>query len=102
MKMLTLTSYQGVVHNGTIRLREVRLPEGAQVIVVAAEPQPLSAEEQAQRLTTLPMNEWRKPFDDYRAIAEQHPAEVDIDAISDAELDALVHEVRAEMLSGQK
>ncbi|HZY41507.1 MAG TPA: hypothetical protein VFF59_05845 [Anaerolineae bacterium] len=96
--MPTLTSYQGVAHNGAIRLRDVRLPEGAQVIVVVAEPQSPSAEELAQRLTTLPMDEWRKPFDNYSVMAEQHPADVDIDTISDAELDAIVHEVRAEML----
>ncbi len=95
--MLTLTSYQGVVHNGEIRLRDVRLPEGAQVIVVVAEPQPLSVEEQTQRLQSMPLDEWRKPFDELAERAAGHPAEVDIDTISDAELDALVHEVRAEL-----
>jgi hypothetical protein len=62
----------------------------------------MSAEEQAQRLTALPMDEWRKPFDKYRVIADQHPAEADIDTLSDAELDAIVHEVRSEMLGKQK
>jgi hypothetical protein len=37
--MLNLTSYQGVVRDGVIRLRDIRLPEGTPVVVqVAATP----------------------------------------------------------------
>lgn len=99
--MLTLTSYQGVVHNGAIRLREARLPEGAQVIVVAAEPQPVSAEEQAQRLQSAPLAERQRRFDELAELADERQAEVDIDTISDAELNAIVHEVRAELSEKQ-
>lgn len=35
--MLTSTSYQGVVKDGVIRLRDVRLPEGTPVLVRIAE-----------------------------------------------------------------
>ncbi len=94
--MLTLASYQGVVQDGVIRLRDVRLPEGTKVVVVAVETQTLPVEEQVRRLQAMPPDEWRKPFDEYIEFADQHPAEVDIDTISDEELDAIVHEVRAE------
>ncbi|MBP7686939.1 MAG: hypothetical protein KA765_03490 [Thermoflexales bacterium] len=37
--MLIPTSYQGIVKDGVIRLRDVRLPEGTPVLVrIAAEP----------------------------------------------------------------
>ena len=97
--MLTLTSYEGVVQDGMIRLRDVRLPEGTKVLVVAVETKTLLVEEQVRRLQTIPLEEWRKPFDAYIEFADKHPAEVDIDTISDDELDAIVHEVRAEMLN---
>jgi hypothetical protein len=35
--MLTLTSYQGVVQGGVIRLHDIRLPEGTPVVVQVAE-----------------------------------------------------------------
>ena len=95
--MLTLTSYPGVVQNGAIRLREVRLPEGAQVIVVVAEPLPVSAEEQAQRLRSAPLAERQGRFDELAERADGRQAELDIDTLSDADLDAIVHEVRAEL-----
>ena len=94
--MLTLTSYPGVVQNGAIRLREVRLPEGAQVIVVVAEPPPVSVEEQAQRLQSAPLAERQGRFDELAERAAGRQAELDIDTLSDADLDAIVHEVRAE------
>ncbi len=99
--MLTLASYQGVVQDGVIRLRDARLPEGTPVLVVA-EAQTLPVEEQVRRLQAIPPDEWRKPFDELMARASQRQADVDIDTISDEELDALVHEVRAEMMSEKK
>ena len=100
--MLTLASYQGVVQDGVIRLREARLPEGTRVLVVAVEAKTLPIEEQIRRVQAIPSDEWRKPFDDYIAFADQHPAEVDIDTVSDEELDAIVHEVRTEMANDKK
>ncbi len=100
--MLTLASYSGVVQDGVIRLRDVRLPEGTPVLVVVAEAQTLPVEEQIRRLQAISPDEWRKPFDDYIAFADQHPAEVDIDTVSDEELDTIVHEVRAEMMGKKK
>ncbi len=100
--MLTLASYQGVVQDGVIRLRDARLPEGTLVLVVVAETQTLPVEEQVRRLQAIPPDEWRKPFDELMARASQRQADVDIDTISDEELDGLVHEVRAEMISEKK
>jgi hypothetical protein len=97
--MSALTSYQGEVHNGVVRLQNGKLREGAKVIIVAVEDQTLSVDEQLRRLESIPLNEWRRPFDEYVEFARQHPAEVDIDTISDEELDAIVHEVRAVMLA---
>ena len=99
--MLTLTSYPGVVYNGAIRLRDARLPEGAQVIVVVAEPPPLSAEEQVRRLQSVPLTERQRRFDALAERAAGRQPELDIDTISDAELDAIVHEVRAELAERQ-
>ena len=77
--MLTLTSYQGVVQNGVIRLRDVRLPEGAQVVVVVAETQTLSVDEQLQRLQARPLDDRQRRFDELADHVSQHQAEVDID-----------------------
>jgi hypothetical protein len=100
--MLSLTSYQGVVQNGVIRLRDVRLPEGTPVLVVIAEARTLPVEEQVRRLQAMPLEEYQRCFDTLAERAEQYQAEVDIDTVSDEELDAIVHEVRAEMLDQQK
>lgn len=95
--MLTLTSYQGVVQDGVIRLRDVRLPEGAAVLVVVAEAQTVPVEEQVRRLQTLPLEERQRRFDALAERAEQYQAEVDIDTVSDEELNEIIHEVRAEL-----
>jgi hypothetical protein len=97
--MSALISYRGEVHNGVIRLQNGKLPEGAKVLVVAVEGQTASVEEQVRRLEAIPLAEWRKPFDEYVEFARQHPAEADIDTVSDDELNEIVHEVRAEMLA---
>ena len=96
--MLTLASYQGVVQDGVIRLRDARLPEGTKVLVVAVESTLLPLDEQIRRLEAMSPEERSKAFDDFIAFADQHPAEVDIDTISDEELNAIVHEVRAERM----
>jgi hypothetical protein len=98
--MLSLTSYQGVVHNGVIRLRDVRLPEGAQVVVVVASALPV--EEQVSRLQAIPPAERQRRFDTLAERAEQYQAEVDVDTVSDEELDAIIHEARAEMSDEKK
>ena len=96
--MLTLTSFQGVVQNGVIRLRDVRLPEGTQVVVVAvAETQMVPIEEQLQRLQGRPLEDRQRGFDELAERVSQQQAEVDIDTISDEELGAIVHEARAEL-----
>jgi predicted DNA-binding antitoxin AbrB/MazE fold protein len=98
--MLSLTSYQGVVQNGVIRLRDVHLPEGAQVVVVVASTLPV--EEQVRRLQAVPLEERQQRFDTLAERAEQYQAEVEIDTVSDEELNAIVHEVRAEMMGEKK
>jgi hypothetical protein len=90
-----LTSYAGVVKKGQIHLGdEVNLPEGAQVIVVVAE-RPLSLEEQERYLHTLSAADWSRLFNEFMHFSSDPLTEVDIETISDAELVAIVHEVRA-------
>ena len=96
--MLTLASYQGVVENGVVRLKGATLPDGTKVLVVAVESRLAPVDEQVRRLRAIPDEEWRKPFDELVEFAQEHPAEVDIDTISDEELNAIVHEVRAEQM----
>jgi predicted DNA-binding antitoxin AbrB/MazE fold protein len=100
--MLTLNSYQGVVQNGVIRLRDIRLPEGTAVLVVVAEAQTSSVEEQVRRLQAVPLEERQRRFDMLAERAEQYQAEVDIDTVSDEELNAIIHEVRAETMGKQQ
>jgi hypothetical protein len=89
-----LTSYAGVVKGGRIHLRKgVKLPEGAQVVVVVAE-KPLSLEEQERYLNSLSLVEWHRLFDEFLQLSHAQSAEVDIESISDDELVTLVHEVR--------
>jgi hypothetical protein len=87
-----LASYHGIVRNGRIVLRNVQLPEGAEVIVVVHSQ--LLLEEQEKRLAALSDEEWSAPFDAYIELAKAFPAEVDIETIGDEELVALVHEAR--------
>ena len=53
-------------------------------------------EEQERRLATLSPEDWRRPFDEFEAIAAQEQPEEDINSISDEELVALVHQARQE------
>jgi hypothetical protein len=94
---IVLTAYHGVVEKeGIVRLRQApSLPAGTEVVVVVAQPVP-SLEEQERRLAALSPEEWRRPFDEFEAIAAQEKAEVNIASVSDEELVALVHEVRQE------
>jgi len=87
-----LASYHGVVRNGRIILRDIQLPEGAEVIVVVRSQLPL--EEQEKRLAALSDEEWSAPFDAYIELAKAFPAEIDIETLEDEELAALVHEAR--------
>jgi hypothetical protein len=87
-----LASYYGIVRNGRIVLRDIQLPEGAEVIVVVHSQLPL--EEQEERLASLSDEEWAAPFDAYIELAKAFPAQVDIETIEDEELAALVYEAR--------
>ena len=101
--MGSLTAYRGVVErNGLVRLRRSAeahlLPPGSEVLVIATQPQPvLDLDEQERRLTALSPEEWRRPFEEYEAIATRELADADIADISDDELVALIHEVRQEI-----
>jgi hypothetical protein len=95
--MSRLNSYQGVVEGGKVRLLNARLPDGVKVVVVAPEPLP-SIEEQSERLRSLSADEWRKPFAAIRQAWEKtESAELEGEALSDDDLNALVHEAREEI-----
>ena len=88
-----LTTYQGVVEEGKVKLFGPRPPDGTLVVVVAqAWP---SVEEQIARLRAIPDDEWRKSFDALRrAWDESEPAELEGEQLSTEELVKLVHEAR--------
>jgi hypothetical protein len=92
-----LTTYHGVLEEeGIVRLRQAPpLPAGTEVVVVVAQPV-LSLEEQERRLAALSSEEWRRPFEEFEAIAGQEEAEVDVASISDEELVALTRKARQE------
>ncbi len=84
-------AYAAVVEHGQIRA-PAGLPDGAQVYVLvpAAPPRP-----------TPGSPEWEQAFDEFEAYAKNHPAEANIDDMSDDEINAIVHEVRAERHAAQ-
>jgi hypothetical protein len=97
-----LASYHGVVENGKIRLQDAVLPEGTPVVVVVAESRYASVEDQLKRLSAMTVKERQAAFDAVAQAASQLPTpEVDVASVSDETLDALVHEVRADM-AGRK
>ncbi|NKQ34300.1 MAG: hypothetical protein HF973_01650 [Chloroflexi bacterium] len=95
-----LMTYRGIVRNGKIELEDALLPEGAKVVVVAQEKEP-SLEEQKKRLAAIPQAEWEARRDAYDQFLREHPADENIDTLSDEEIVALVHEVRAEYRAGK-
>ncbi len=101
--MGVLAAYRGVVEkNGLVRLRrsaEARLlPPGSEVLVIATQAQTVpDLEEQERRLAALSPEEWRRPFEEYEAIAAREFADTDVADISDDELVALIHEARQEI-----
>lgn len=88
-----LVTIRGVVRDGKVELPNSYWPDGTEVVVVAQQTF-LSLEEQIQRFNDMPLTEWQAQFDAYIKFADEHPAEEDIDSISDEELLAIVHEVR--------
>jgi hypothetical protein len=90
-----LLSYRGVVKDGKIEIKGVTLPDGAEVVVVT-QSLSLSVAEQKERLAALSDSAWREPFSDYVQALKENPAEADIAALSDADLNDLVHDARRE------
>jgi hypothetical protein len=84
-------AYAAVVEHGQIRA-PAGLPDGAQVYVlvpaVAPRPKPGTPE-------------WERAFDEFEAYVQSHPAEFNFDDLSDDEINAIVHEVRAERHAAQ-
>jgi hypothetical protein len=81
-----LTALQGVVESGRVRLFGETPPEGTPVVVVV----PDLAEVERRR----------RDFDEFVRLADQEPpTEENIASVSDEELVALVHEVRAERMA---
>jgi len=77
-------AYEAVVEQGLVRVPS-NIPDGAKVYIVVPKiqqpPEPGTAE-------------WRKPFEAFEAFIRKHPAPKNIDELSDAELNAIVHEAR--------
>lgn len=88
-----LVSYHGIVKNGKVEITNAHLPDGTEVVIVTQSPL-LSVEEQKKRLATLSEKEWRQPFEVYAQILKENAAEADIAALSDTELNDLLHEIK--------
>jgi hypothetical protein len=88
---MSLLSYKGLVANGQIRLKgNPRLPDGTRLVVVVTE-QPAWA---SRGLTEA---EWRKPFEEFIAVAQSAaPAPLEDQPLSDAEINASIHAARRE------
>jgi hypothetical protein len=90
-----LLSYRGVVKDGKVEIKDVALPDGTEVVVVT-QSLSLSVAEQKERLATLSTGMWQQPFSDYEQVLKENPAEADIAALSDTDLNDLVHDARRE------
>jgi hypothetical protein len=86
-----LVSYHGIVKNGKVELSDVELPDGIEVLVVT-QTMPPSVAEQKKRLVALSDSEWRQPFAEYAQILKENPPEDNLTALSESELNHLVHE----------
>ena len=87
-----LMSYQGIVEGGRVRLVDVILPEGAEVVVVSLTLPTVAS--QQQHLAALTDEEWRRPFSAL-ALTDEESVESDVSTISDEELNAIVHASRS-------
>ena len=102
-----LISYRGVVEGGKVRLQgSATLPEGTEVVVVAASIPLLSVEEQKKRLAQLAAekpDEWREPFDALlHAWDESQPTELEAQPLSDTELETLIQQAREEVYAERR
>ncbi|MBE2199011.1 MAG: hypothetical protein IAE79_10405 [Anaerolinea sp.] len=88
-----LVTYHGIVRRGKVEIAADNIPDGTRVVVVMQ--QTVSTiEEQQKRLAAMSQQEWEAPFKAYARLTAEYPAEVDIETISDEELNAIIHEVR--------
>jgi hypothetical protein len=90
---LMLVTYHGIVRNGKVEIEDANLPDGAEVVVITQLPLS-SVEEQKRRLSALSGTEWGQPFETYRKLLQEHEAEIDIESLSDEQLNSLVHEAQ--------
>jgi len=90
-----LVTIRGVVRDGKVDLQETGLPDGTEVVILT-EKLP-SIEAQKRRLEALSQAEWEGPFLEYIKLSEEYPDE-DISKLSDEEIVAIIHDVRAEKL----
>ena len=77
-------AYEAVVEQGVVRVPS-NIPDGLRVYIVV----PVAQQQPAPGTA-----EWRKPFEAFETFARRHPAPVNIDELSDQELNAIVHEAR--------
>jgi len=84
-------AYEAVVENGHIRA-PAGMPDGMQVYIVvpAVRQRPASG-----------TAEWHQPFEAFEAFVREHPAPAEVDALSDDELNAIVHEARVDLYAPQ-
>jgi hypothetical protein len=88
-----IATYRGIIRDGKVELQGVKLPEGAEVIVVAEAY--LTLQEQGERYASLSDEKWGEPFAAYRALSIKESGEVQEEDLTDEALTAVVHESRA-------
>jgi hypothetical protein len=85
-----IATYRGIIRDGKAELHNARLPEGAEVIVVAEAF--LTLEEQAERLAVLTLEEWQSPFLLHQSLFQNHPGEAQEEDLTDQAWNTLVHD----------
>lgn len=94
---MTLQAYPVKLENGVVHSVDgSRLPERANAVLVIL-PEPVVDERGAtiiRRPEFASLEAWQRPFDEFFTYADSHPSEADIEAVSDDELNALVHSAR--------
>jgi hypothetical protein len=79
---MTLLAYPVKLEHGLVQSADgSQLPEHARAVLVIL-PEPLSTAE------------WQQPFEEFFAHVDTHPAQADIESLSDDDLNALIHTAR--------
>lgn len=82
---MTLQAFPVKLEHGVVQSADGSLlPEHARAVLVIL-PEPMS------------LGEWQRPFEEFFAQVEKHPAEADLETLSDNDLNALIHTARKTM-----